>query len=231
LDKIHIGLIPDGNRRYMKKHGIFSLMDSYRAGINKFYDFLEWSMKRGVKEVTIYALSMENIKNRGKRETDTLYTVFAEQAEKALYDKRIHKNRIHINICGDKQYLINKNATLGRKLVDSLEKLEAATKKYSDFTLNFAMAYGGRQEIINAAKTALAHGDELDEDSIRKYLWVKDDPEIVIRTAEDRLSNFLLWQAAYAEIYFVDKFWQEFTEKDLDGILADYHSRERRFGK
>jgi len=229
---MHIGLIPDGNRRYMKKHGIFSLKDSYRAGISKFYDFLEWSMKRGVKEVTIYALSMENIQNRGRREIDTLYTVFTEQAKKALTDKRIHNNRIHINICGDRQYLIGKgNTALGKRLVESLEKLEDSTSKYSGFTLNFAMAYGGRQEIINAVKTAVSQCEEPSEENIRKNLWVKDDPEIVIRTSENRLSNFLLWQSAYSEMYFVDKLWQDFKEKDLDDILADYHSRERRFGK
>lgn len=229
---MHIGLIPDGNRRYMKKRGISNLMDSYRAGINKFYDFLEWSMKRGVKEVTIYALSMENIKNRGKKEIETLYTVFSEQAKNALSDKRIHKNKIHINICGDKQYLVeNGNEKLGKELVRSMEKLEDETKNYSNFILNFAIGYGGRQEIINAVKRATSQGLELNEENIRKNLWVKDYPEIVIRTSEDRLSNFLLWQSAYSEIYFVDKLWQDFMEKDLDKIIEDYNSRERRFGK
>lgn len=229
---MHIGLIPDGNRRYMRKRGILRLVDSYRAGINKFYDFLEWSMKRGVKEVTIYALSMENIRNRGMKEIETLYRVFAEQAKNALTDRRIHENKVRVNICGDRHYLINNgNRELGSRLVKSMERLEDATRKYSNVTLNLAIAYGGRQEIINAIKKVTSQGLEVNEENIRKNLWVRDYPEIVIRTSEERLSNFLLWQSAYSEIYFVDKLWQDFTEKDLDHIMGDYNSRERRFGK
>jgi len=229
---MHIGLIPDGNRRYMKKKGITNLMDSYRAGINKFYDFLEWSMKRGVKEVTIYALSMENIKNRDPREIESLYTVFSEQAKKAIKDDRIHKNRIHINICGDKEFLVkNGNPQLAKELVGNMGDLEKETAKYSNFTLNFAIAYGGRQEIVNAVKKLLSKGLEVNEENIGKNLWVKDEPEIIIRTSEDRLSNFLVWQSAYSEVYFLEKLWQDFTEKDLDDVLKDYSSRERRFGK
>jgi len=229
---MHIGLIPDGNRRYMRKIGISSLMDSYRSGISKFYDFLDWSMKKGVKEVTIYALSMENIKNRGRREIETLYKAFTEQARKALTDRRIHDKKIRINICGDKQYLMeNGDRKLAEELVKSMEDLEKKTKDYSNFTLNFAVGYGGRQEIVNAVRNLSSQGLEINEENIRKNLWVKDYPEIVIRTSEDRLSNFLLWQSAYSEIYFVDKLWQEFGENDLNKIIDDYNSRERRFGK
>lgn len=229
---MHIGLIPDGNRRYMRKRGILRLVDSYRAGISKFYDFLDWSMKRGVKEVTIYALSMENIRNRGVKEIETLYRVFSEQARKALNDRRIHENKVRVNICGDRQYLMNNvNRRLGRELVGNMERLEDMTRDYSNVTLNLAVAYGGRQEIINAINKVVLQGLEVNEENIRKNLWVKDYPEIVIRTSEERLSNFLLWQSAYSEIYFVDKLWQDFMEEDLDLIIEDYNSRERRFGK
>jgi undecaprenyl diphosphate synthase len=229
---MHIALIPDGNRRYMRKHGILNLMDSYRAGISKFYDFLDWSMKRGVNEVTIYALSLENIQNRGRREIETLYSVFSEQARSILNDKRIHDNKIRVKICGEKQYLAgNVNQELGKELIANMEHLEDATKDYSNVTLNLAVAYGGRQEVINAVRQVAAQNLEFTEENIQRNLWVKSYPEIVIRTAEDRLSNFLLWQSAYSEIYFVDKLWQEFTEQDLDRIIGDYNSRERRFGK
>ena len=229
---MHIGLIPDGNRRYMKLHGITNLMDSYRAGIGKFYDFLQWSMKRGVDEVTIYALSMENIANRGRREVETLYRVFSEQARKALTDRRIHDNRIRVKICGDKECLVKSgNPELASELIANMERLEEATKHYDKFTLNFAVGYGGRQEIVNAVKRLNSQGLEVSEENIHNNLWVKDYPEIVIRTSEDRLSNFLLWQSAYSEIYFVDKLWQDFVERDLNKIIDDYNSRERRFGK
>ncbi|MDD5111867.1 MAG: polyprenyl diphosphate synthase [Candidatus Altiarchaeota archaeon] len=229
---MHIALIPDGNRRYMRKHGILNLMDSYRAGISKFYDFLDWSMKRGVNEVTIYALSLENIQNRGRREIETLYSVFSEQARSVLTDKRIHDNKIRVKICGEKQYLAgNVNRELGKELISNMEHLEDATKDYHNVTLNLAVAYGGRQEVINAVRQVAAQNLEFTEENIQRNLWVKSYPEIVIRTSEDRLSNFLLWQSAYSEIYFVDKLWQDFTEQDLDRIIGDYNSRERRFGK
>jgi tritrans,polycis-undecaprenyl-diphosphate synthase [geranylgeranyl-diphosphate specific] len=229
---MHIALIPDGNRRYMKKHGILNLMDSYRAGISKFYDFLEWSMKRGVNEVTIYALSLENIRNRGRKEIETLYSVFSEQAHSVLTDRRIHENKIKVNVCGEKEYLAGSvNPDLAAQLIRNMERLEDATKDYSNVTLNLAVAYGGRQEVLNAARKVAAQHLDFTEENIQRNLWVKSYPEIVIRTAEDRLSNFLLWQSAYSEIYFVDKLWQDFTEQDLDRIIGDYNSRERRFGK
>jgi len=185
-----------------------------------------------VNEVTIYALSTENIENRDNNEIETLFNVFAEQASKALDDERIHENGIHVNVCGDKDFLVNKADTkLGRNLIDRLNTLEEETKNYSNATLNLAIAYGGRQEIINATKKTLSQGLELNEENIRKNLWVKDYPEIMIRTSEDRISNFLLWQSAYSEIYFVNKLWQEFQEEDLHKILGDYNSRERRFGR
>lgn len=230
---MHIGLIPDGNRRYMRKKGITGLGESYGMGISKFYDFLEWCMKLGVKEVTIYALSTENIENRGKIEIDTLISVFTDQSGKALTDDRIHKNKIKVKVCGDLEYLSGKanNPQMVRKLEKKLGELEAATKDYSNFTLNLAIGYGGRQEIINAVKNVLKKGLELNEENIKENLWVKDYPELIIRTAEDRLSNFLLWQSAYSEICFVDKLWQEFEEEDLVNIVKEYSSRERRFGK
>ena len=108
---------------------------------------------------------------------------------------------------------------------------EESTKDYTNLTLNLAIAYGGRQEIVNAAREAVEHKMDLTEENIQKFLWVKDNPDIIIRTAEERLSNFLTWQSAYSEIYFVDKLWQEFAENDLTGIIQDYNDRERRYGK
>jgi len=189
-------------------------------------------MKRGVKEVTIYALSLENITNRGKREVETLYRVFSEQAKKALNDKRIHEKKIRIKVCGDKESLLQTvDRKLGVELIKSMDDLEEKTKDYNNFTLNFAVGYGGRQEIINAVRNITSKGLEVNEENIRNNLWIRDYPDIVIRTSEERLSNFLLWQSAYSEIYFVDKLWQEFRENDLEKIIDDYNSRERRYGK
>jgi len=228
---MHIGIIPDGNRRYMRKKGILSLKDSYQRGIKKFYDFLDWCIDLNINEVTAYALSTENLENRSKSEIKTLLNLFSKQALSILNNERIHDNKIHINICGDKDYLLNTEKKLGNEAIKNLRRLEELTKDYDKLTLNLAIAYSGRQEIINSVKNVINSGLELNEKNIRKNLWIKSYPEVIIRTAESRLSNFLVWQSAYSEIYFVDKLWQEFEKEDLINIIDDYNSRERRFGR
>ncbi|MFH0859723.1 MAG: polyprenyl diphosphate synthase [Candidatus Altiarchaeota archaeon] len=230
---MHIALIPDGNRRYMRKKGALNLKNSYQEGISHFFDFVNWCRELGVNQVTIYALSLENIGNRDKSEIETLFRVFNEQAEKAMGDKRIMKEGVKVNVCGDRDTIRSTatNPGLGGKLIDNLEKLEEKTRDHDKLVLNLAMGYGGRQEIINAAKKVVEEGLELNDKNIESNLWVKDNPDIIIRTSEDRLSNFLTWQSAYSEIYFSDKLWQEFTREDLEKIISDFKSRERRFGR
>ena len=229
---MHIGIIPDGNRRFMKKKGISNLKTSYEMGINKFYDVLDWCLDLGVDEITAYALSTENLQNRGALEIKTLLTLFSKQAESMLESDRIHKKKVRIRICGDTCLLLSVGGKdLGGKLLEKLKKLEDMTKNYNAVTLNLAIAYGGRQEIINAVNKAVDAGLPINEENIKKNLWVRSYPEIIIRTAECRLSNFLTWQSAYSEIYFIDKLWQEFEKTDLESILSDYKSKERRFGK
>ncbi|ODS38268.1 MAG: di-trans,poly-cis-decaprenylcistransferase [Candidatus Altiarchaeales archaeon WOR_SM1_86-2] len=225
---MHVGLIPDGNRRYMKNEDI-DLKSAYLQGINKFYDFLEWCVDLGVDDVTIYALSIENIERRSEEELYVLFDIFSKSAEDALNDERIHKNRIRINVCGNKEIISVKEN--GSNLLDSMNKLEASTRNYSEHKLNLAIGYGGRQEIINAAASALDNGLELNPENISKFLWVKDEPDIIIRTGEHRISNFLLWQGAYSEIYFADKLWPDFQREDLMKAIKMYSSIDRKFGK
>ena len=229
---MHVGLIPDGNRRFMAKKHIGNLLTSYDMGINKFYDFLEWCYDLKVNEVTLYALSLENITNRDRKEVETLFSVFNKHALKGLEDKNIHEKKVKVRVCGDQEAILAKakDIKVGMEMVKNLARLEEATSKYDKFTLNLAIGYGGRQEIINAVKSALKKGLELTEENIQANLWVKDDPDIIIRTSEERISNFLLWQSAYSEIYFVPKLWQEFGKKDLKKVIEDYNSRERRYG-
>ena len=233
LNKMHVGLIPDGNRRFMSKKHISNLLKSYDMGINKFYDFLEWCYDLGVNEVTLYALSLENLVNRDKKEVETLFKVFNEHAKKGLEDKNLHEKEARVNVCGDKDFLLKNspNQKLAEEMVGNLNRLEEATADYSKFTLNLAIAYGGRQEVLNAVKNIVSEGAEVNEENLKKNLWVKDYPEIIIRTSEDRISNFLLWQSAYSEFYFVPKLWQEFDQQDLAKILEDYNGRERRYGR
>lgn len=228
---MHLGVIPDGNRRFMRKNGINDLKESYTMGINKFHQFLGWCVDLDVSEVTIYALSLENIRNRSPAEITTLLGLFSEYAMKSIDDKRIQENGVRVNFCGDRNYLSGLNNPIVNQLIENMVKLEDKTSSYSNLNLNIALAYGGRQEIINAVKRVMDSGSELNEENIRKHLWVSDDPDIIIRTAESRLSNFLLWQSAYSEIYFIDKLWQELDKEDLVAVLDDYKNRERRFGR
>ncbi len=230
---MHIAVIPDGNRRYMRKKGILNLKSSYESGIKKFYDFLEWSKELGADELTIYALSTENIDNRDKIEINTLLSLFAAQSLQSLSNGRIHDNKVRVKICGDLDYLSEKlsNNGLRERVMDSFKKLEEDTKHYRDIILNLAVAYGGRREILNAAGRLVKENLPFTEENLKQQLWVKNDPDLIIRTSERRLSNFLLFQGAYSEIYFVPKLWQEFERDDLVRIVDDFREKERRFGK
>ncbi|MFH0861904.1 MAG: polyprenyl diphosphate synthase [Candidatus Altiarchaeota archaeon] len=230
---MHIGLIPDGNRRFMAKRGIGDLLVSYDLGINRFYDFLEWCYDLKVDEVTLYALSTENITSRNKKEIETLFKAFNKHALKGLSDKSMHENKVRVSLCGDREFLRKQevNRELAAEMVANMERLEEATKGYDKFKLNLAIAYGGRQEIIHAVRKMIEQGQEINEENLGGNLWVKGDPDIIIRTSEDRLSNFLLWQSAYSEIYFIPKLWQEFDKEDLKKVIQDYTSRERRYGR
>ncbi|MEM2918588.1 MAG: polyprenyl diphosphate synthase [Candidatus Altiarchaeota archaeon] len=229
---MHIAVIPDGNRRYMQKKGILDLKKSYMSGIKKFYDFLGWCIELDINEVTIYALSTENIENRSKEEINTLLSLFAKQAIEVIENGKLKANEVKVKICGDLKFLSDRisDITLRKKVIRSLRELEERTKNYNKAILNLAIAYGGRREILNAANKVLSSGEELNEENLRKNLWVASYPDIIIRTAEKRLSNFLLFQGAYSEIYFVPKLWQEFEKEDLVSIVKDFNSRERRFG-
>lgn len=231
--KMHIAVIPDGNRRYMQKKGILNLKKSYQSGINKFYDFLEWSKEMGAKEITIYALSTENIRNREKREINTLLELFASQALKVLEEGRLHRNKVKVNLCGDLNYLFEKisEKKLREKVKTSFEKLEQETKMHKGLVLNLAVAYGGRKEILHALEEMCKEKVPFTEEKLKQHLWVKSYPDLIIRTSETRLSNFLLFQGAYSEIYFVPKLWQEFEREDLEKIVEDFSEKERRFGR
>jgi len=200
-------------------------------GIDKIYEFIEWCADLNIKEVTVYALSLENIKNRGEFEIITLLGLFSRQAINAMKDDRIHRNGIRIKICGDMDYLRSFDDDIGKDVVENLNKLEESTKGYDNMIVNMAIAYGGRQEIINAVRNIVNKGLDLNEENIMMNLWVKSYPDFIIRTAESRLSNFLTWQSAYSEIYFVNKLWQEINKEDLISIINNYRNRERRFGR
>jgi len=226
----HIGIILDGNRRFSKKLMLKPWM-GHEWGAKKVENLFEWVKEIGVKELTLYAFSVENF-NRPKEEFDFLMNIFGDEFEKLLNDKRVHRDRIKINFIG-RIWMFPKEVS------EKMYKLIDMTKDYDGYIINFAMAYGGRAEIIDATKKIAEkikagelNVDEINEEVFRKELYMESEPDLIIRTSgEQRTSGFLLWQGSYAEFYFCPKLWPEFEKEDLIKAIEDYSERERRFGK
>lgn len=220
----HLGIIIDGNRRWAKERGLPTL-EGHRKGFKKIEKLLKWCLERGIKILTLFVFSTENWK-RSKKEVDYLMGLFKQSFSKENVGK-INKEGIRIKAIGQR-----------KKLPSAVQKLvkeaEESTEKNEKMILNFALSYGGRTEIIEAVKNIIRRKispDKISEDTIKKNLWTSD-VDLIIRTGkEQRISNFLIWQAAYSELYFSPKYWPDFNEKDLDKALEDYALRHRRFGK
>lgn len=225
----HIGIILDGNRRFSKRL-MMKPWKGHEWGAEKVEKLLSWASELGIKELTLYAFSVENF-NRPKEEFNYLMDLFRKEFDKLREDERLEKEGIRINVIG----------RLGMFPEDIHQKMDAImekTKNNSKHIVNFAMAYGGRAEIIDATKkiaeqikSGKLKVEEIDDDVFRKNLYIDSDPDLVIRTSgEKRISGFLLWQSSYAEFYFTDKLWPEFEKEDLIEAIEDYSRRERRFG-
>jgi undecaprenyl diphosphate synthase len=217
---IHIGLIPDGNRRYALDHGKPLLWGHY-LGAKRIEDFLDWCDDYPeIKMVSIFALSTENLK-RPKVEVDALWEVYGAELRKLLNDPGLKKKGIKVRVVGEHGVWKPNIRQLGKELYNS-------TKSYSRMALNIMLAYGSRLEISRATKETMRRPfDRLD-----KALYVKEPLDLVIRTGDQyRLSNFMLYQASYAEIYFSKKMWPAFTKKDFAKVMDWYHEQQRKFGK
>ena len=220
----HIGIVLDGNRRYAKKHGMPKLK-GHEKGYNKINDVLKWCTELGIKEVTLYCLSTENFE-RSKEEVDYLFNLFRSRIGDFKKDKAIHDNKVKISFVG-------RLSMFPKDMQSSMQEVMEATKDYNNYKLNLALAYGSRSEIVEAFKKIIKKGiKEIDESVIQENLYVPDDVDILIRPGgEKRLSNFLLWQNSYAELFFLEKLWPELEKEDLIKIIEEFKSRERRFGK
>jgi tritrans,polycis-undecaprenyl-diphosphate synthase [geranylgeranyl-diphosphate specific] len=230
-----IGIIPDGNRRFAKRL-MKTPWKGHQWGKEKLNDVFEWSIKAGVKVITVYALSLENLTSRPKHEIDFLLGLAKKEARDIIENSShfVHKNRIRVKFFG-------RTDLLPKDLQQLFRKAEQKTKSYSSYFINFAIAYGGRQELVEASRRIAVKiasrkldPNDVDENVIRQNLQTNGfpDPDLIIRTGgEKRLSNFLLFQSAYSELAFTDTYWPALTKKELLSILKDYGSRERRFGK
>ncbi|RLE65918.1 MAG: di-trans,poly-cis-decaprenylcistransferase [Thermoprotei archaeon] len=230
----HVAIILDGNRRWAKKHGMEPWYGHLR-GAEKAEEVLDWCLELGIKIITMYVLSTENLK-RDKKELNKLFEIIEEYLRKALNNEKIHRYEVRIKAIG-------KLNLLPMNIRELIEELEEKTSKYDSHYLNIAIAYGGRSEIIEAVKkiakdvkTGKVKVDEIDEETFEHYLFTshlpKQSPDLVIRTSgEVRLSNFLLWQSAYSELIFMDVYWPEFRKIDLLRAIRLYQQRHRRFGR
>ncbi len=226
----HIGIILDGNRRFAKKL-MKEPWKGHEWGAKKVEKLFEWCKDVGVKELTLYAFSMQNF-NRPKKEFDYLMNVFKEFFDDAKNNPALHENKIRVRFIG-------RIGLFPAEVHEKMVALMEATKDYDSYFVNFAMAYGGREEIVDAVKKIgrqLEKGeitaDDVDEELLGRNLYLNDEPDLIIRTGGDhRTSNFLVWQSWYSEWFFLEKTWPEFEKEDLVACIAEFRQRERRFGK
>ena len=217
----HVAIIMDGNGRWGLKNKR-SRNKGHRAGLNTVEKIINESIKKKISFLTLYAFSTENWK-RPKSEINYLFNLLENFLENKIFE--LNKKNIKLKIIGKKKFPKKLN-----KLISNSEKI---TKQNSKLQINLALNYGSKNEIVNALKLLIKNKDIINEKNISKHLFTKNvpDPDILIRTGNTyRLSNFLLWQLSYSEIFFVKKLWPEFNEKDYNNIIKKYRSIKRNFG-
>ena len=218
----HLGIILDGNRRWAKEKGL-SAFEGHKKGLETIKNTIEWCKEKGIKTLTLFVFSTENWK-RPKKEVDYLMRM-AEKME-SHFSKAV-KQDIKLKVIGQRD-------RLPLAVRASIKKIENLTKNHNAMTLNFALSYGGRAEIVEAVKNIMRQKVDvrkIDENLISKNLWTSD-LDLIIRTGkEQRISNFLIWQAAYSELYFLKKYWPDFNKRDLNQAILEYARRQRRHGK
>ncbi len=227
----HLALIPDGNRRWSKSRGL-KLLGGYSTGIRKFIDFSIWSKEFGIRTLSVWALSTENIHNRSASELSMFFRLFTKEASDPKILSDLVNNKVRVKVVGN-------TSILPMPLKRALRKVEAKTRKYTDLTINLLIGYGGRDDIVHAARLAAMHAAKtgsgsISERDVERNLRTASvsDADLIIRTSgEKRLSGFLPWQSTYSELYFAKKYWPDFSKKDLERALADYSRRQRRFGR
>jgi di-trans,poly-cis-decaprenylcistransferase len=225
-DLKHIAIIMDGNRRWAKEKHLPSAM-GHQKGVDSLRSTMRLFDQFGIKYLTVYAFSTENW-NRKKEEVEFLMGLLAKTLLNELDD--MHKENVRIRFLGDL-------TKLSKNLVDIVKNAENKTKDNTGVNLNIAFNYGSRDEITNALKAIVQEGlksEDITEETVSNHLYTKDipDPDLLIRTGgEKRISNYLLWQLAYSEIYVTDAYWPEFDENELSKAIVEFEQRNRRFGK
>ena len=226
----HIAIIMDGNGRWAEARNLPKVM-GHKQGVEAVKNVVKACLKMGVRYLTLYAFSTENWK-RPDHEVRALFQLLENFIDKEF--ELFHNENIRFRVIGERQ-------KIQKHVLAKIERLERETERYASLTVNIALSYGARQEILNAAKSLAEEvsGGRLKAEAIdekifseRLYTAGQPDPDLLIRTSgEMRISNFLLWQISYAELYVTQKFWPDFREEDLRKAIEEYNKRERRFGK
>jgi tritrans,polycis-undecaprenyl-diphosphate synthase [geranylgeranyl-diphosphate specific] len=227
----HLAIIMDGNRRFARRQGL-EVKDGHARGRDTLEDLLQWCLDLGIRVLTVYALSTENL-TRSKDELDDLMELFNRSLRQLATDERVHRHGIRVRVLGNR-------AVLPPTVQEAIGIAETATARYSAYQYNVALGYGGRDEIVEAIR-ALAREvragklepEAIDSEAVSRHLYTAElpDPDLIIRTSgEERISNFLLWQSAYSELYFTDVFWPGFTRLEFLRAIRSYQLRRRRFG-
>jgi len=227
----HLAIIMDGNRRFAQDNGLL-VKEGHLKGKDKLEELLNWCLDVGIRVLTVYALSTENLE-RPPEEIATLMTLFRESFREIAVDERVHRHRIRVRAIGNL-------SMLPTEVREAITEAEEATRSYGEYHYNIAIAYGGREEIVQAIRSLardVAVGkirpEEIDSQAVSRRLYTADlpDPDLVLRTSgEERISNFLLWQSAYSELYFADVMWPGLTKTEFLRAIRSFQSRQRRYG-
>lgn len=220
----HIAVIMDGNGRWAKKRLMPRVM-GHKKGLNALENMVKRCAALGVRHLTVFAFSTENWR-RPEEEVSFLMGLFLQALQKQVV--RLHENNMRLRVIGDR-------SRFNTDIVRGIEQAEALTAANTGLTLAIAADYGGRWDILQAANKLIAEGvGVITEEGLSRHLMLADSPEpdLFIRTGgETRISNFLLWQLAYTELYFTDTLWPDFDDAAIDAAIASYQTRERRFGR
>lgn len=219
----HVAIIMDGNGRWAKKRDLPRLQ-GHRAGVNAVRRVIDESLDLKIKYLTLFAFSKENW-DRPKREVNGLMHLFTKVIEEEIENLKSHKVRVRF---------LGRLKELPDKVEESVNLIQEKTKYFNNLNLIIALNYSGREELIDAVNKAISKGKTVDEESFKEYLYIPDipDPDLLIRTSgEVRISNFLLYEIAYTELYFTPTLWPDFGRNDLLKAITSYQKRERKFGK
>lgn len=217
----HVAIIMDGNGRWAKAKGLVR-MQGHKQGLVTAEKIIEHSIKRGIKYISLYVFSTENWK-RPQKEISTLFSLADKYLDKF---QEFCKNQVRVVVSGDK-------TGLPQKMVDKIELIQNKTAKFDAICVNLCINYGGQADIVQAVNKLVESGTKVTCQSLQQSLYngFIPAPDIIVRTGgQKRLSNFLLYQSAYSELYFSDTLWPDFTNEEYDAIIADYETRIRNFG-